>query len=199
MKFWKASLFSLLLIGMLLVLLVSHAVNIPPEEKLRYREIMDVSQSKTQVSAESNYTAKQLKQGTAKTLLLSQGDERKIGVLKSRISTLLFSKANQSSEVIEEMEGVRLTYQEELIKNRSGSQEQRVLSLLAEKATYFYNQEKLVAENVQIFRYQLPLHELPHEIEGEIPYFSGTADSISLNFSRTMPTLQAKNLKATSL
>ncbi len=193
MKFWKTTLFSIFLIACLLSGLVFHILHITPEDEERYRELMDVSNSKTSLKSNTNYTAKQLKEGTTKTLLLSQGDERRAGYLTSQSSILYFAKEEKSSELIEEMKKVQLIYQEELFEDF-----QIVVFLESDAATYFYNQERLMAENVHIQRYKLPSHELPKSKENGKPLFAGTADQMTIAFGKDHPTMQAVNLKAAS-
>lgn len=193
MKFWKTTLFAIFLIISLLAGLVFHILNITPADVEQYRELMDVSNSKTSLKSNTNYTARQLKEGTSKTLLLTQGDERRVGYLTCKSSILYFAKDEKSSELIEEMQNVQLIYQEELRDDF-----QIVLFMNADAATYFYDQEKLTAEKVQIKRYKLPSHELPKDSTGGKLLFSGTADQMTIAFGKEHPTLQATNLKVAS-
>lgn len=197
MKFWKTTLFAIFLIVCLIAGLVFHILNITESDEERYRELMDVSNSKTSLKSNNNYTAKQLKEGTSKTLLLTQGDERRVGYLTCKSSILYFSKEEKASELIEEMQNVQLTYQEELI-DIEGNPFQIVVFLESDAATYFYNQEKLTAENVHIQRYKLPSHELPRDRIGGKPLFTGTAEQITISFGKDHPTMQATRLKAAS-
>lgn len=198
MKFWKTTFFAIFLIISLLAGLVFHILNITATDQERYRELMDVSNSKTSLKSNANYTAKQLKEGTAKTLLLTQGDERRVGYLTSKSSVLYFAKEEQSSQLIEEMQNVQLIYQEELMVDSEGNPFQTVVWMESESATYFYNQEKLKAENVHIRRYRLPSHELPKGKLEANPLFTGTADLITITFGKDHPTMQAIHLKAAS-
>lgn len=198
MKFWKTTLFAIFLIVCLIAGLSFHILNITAADVEQYRELMDVSNSKTSLKSNANYTAKQLKEGTSKTLLLTQGDERRVGYLTCKSSILYFSKEEKSSELIEEMQNVQLIYQEELTVDALGKPFQIVVFMESEAATYFYNQEKLTATNVHIERYRLSSHELPRDKIGGKPLFSGTADQITITFGKDHPTMQAIHLKAAS-
>ena len=198
MKFWKTTLFASFLILSLIAGLVFHILNITPEDEERYRELMDVSNSKTSLKSNANYTAKQLKEGTSKTLLLTQGDERRVGYLTCKSSILYFAKEEKSSELIEEMQNIQLIYQEDLMEDAEGKPVQIVVFVESDAATYFYNQEKLTAENVHIKRYKLPSHELPRAIKEGKPLFIGTADQMTIAFGKDHPTMQATRLKASS-
>lgn len=198
MKFWKTTLFANLLIFFLLAGLVFHILNITQEDEERYRELMDVSNSKTSLKSNDNYTAKQLKEGTSKTLLLTQGDERRVGYLTCQSSILYFAKEEKSSELIEEMQNVQLTYQEDFTVDSENNPVQIIVFVESEAATYFYNQEKLTAENVYIKRYKMPSHVLPRSMVGGELLFSGTADQITITFGKEHPTMQATRLKAAS-
>lgn len=198
MKFWKTTLFAIFLMVCLIAGLSFHILNITDDDEEQYRELMDVSNSKTSLKSNSNYTAKQLKEGTSKTLLLTQGDERRVGYLTCKSSILFFSKEEKSSELIEEMQNVQLIYQEELIVDEEKNLFQVVLFIESDAATYFYNQEKLTAEKVHLQRYKLALHELPRGKDGAKPLFTGTAEQITIAFGKDHPTMHAIQLKAAS-
>lgn len=189
MKFWKITLFCSLGIVSLFLVMALNILEISKEDKENYRKLMAVSNSTTAVKNDSKYTAKQLKEGTKKTLLLSHEDERRIGKLTCASSTLFLSKENQKSELMEEMLTMDLLYQEELL-----AEGQIVVHVNADHATYFYNQEKLDADHVRIARYKLPSHEFPTALTS--PFFTGTASTLSIAFGDNKPKMQAKNLKA---
>lgn len=191
MKFWKMTLFCSFGISSLFLALAFHILEISKEDEENYRNLMAVSHSPTALKSDSNYTAKQLKEGTKKTLLMNQGEERKIGKLSCASSMLYLSKENQKTELMEEMFAVDLLYQEELFK-----EDQILVHLNADHAFYFYNQEKLEAENVRISRYKLPSHEFPKELSS--PFFTGRAETLSISFKDKKPTMKAKNLKGIS-
>ena len=198
MKFWKTTLFAILLIACLLAGLIFHILNITPQDEAQYRELMDVSNSKTSLQSNPNYTAKQLKEGTSKTLLLTEGDERRLGYLTCKSSILYFSKEENTSELIEEMENVQLIYQEELNWDDAGKEAQIVVFMESDGATYYYNQEKLSASNVLIHRFKMPSHELPRKKGEGKPLFSGTAEEIMISFAKDHPIMKATRLKAAS-
>lgn len=198
MKFWKTTVLSVFLIVSLFAGIVIHILHISTDHKEEYKKLMDVSNTKTSHKNDSNYKAKQMKEGTAKTLLLTQGDERKIGMLTSKSSILYFAKENQSSELIEEMKQVHLIYQEDLIEDSSGALFQVMVELNAQNAIYYYSREKLDAEIVELARYRIPSHVFSKQIEGASPLFKGTADHVSITFGVKTPSFQATNLKAYS-
>lgn len=193
MKFWKTTVLSSIFILGLFLALVLHILQISSSDQKEYKKLMDVSNSKTTLKNDSDYTAKQLKSGTAKTLLLTQGNDRKVGSLACESSILYFAKEKQTSELIEEMKGVHLIYQEELVPEG-----QITLHLEAENATYFYSQEKLMAEKVQFARFRIPSHVFSTQEPSVAPFFKGTADRIAIGFGSIQPTMQATNLKAAS-
>ena len=149
-----------------------------------------MSNSTTALKNDTHYTAKLLKEGTKKTLLMKQGEERRIGKLSCDSSVLCFAKENQKSELCEEMDALDLVYQEEFLPEG-----QIVVHLKSDHATYYYQKERLEAENVHLARYKLPSHAFPEKLSA--PFFSGTADSISVAFEQHRPSISAKNLKAT--
>lgn len=135
-------------------------------------------------------SSKQERFYTERTILLSQGEKRKIGRLKSTASTLQYKQNQDKAALVEEMTDILLLFQEELMEK-----EQLVVELKAKNAVYDYDQGLFSAENVHISRYKLKGNQLPESVSGT-PYFQGTADRARMAFSDEHPTLYAYGLKA---
>lgn len=191
MKFWKSALFSLILIAGLLSAFIFNIWNISEHDEKSYQELLNVSSSKTTFKSISQYAAKQLKEGTAKTLLLKDGEARRVGLLTSESSELFFAKAGSSKEVIESMENISLVFQEDFSNGF-----QTVLHLQANHADYYYTQEKLLARDVQMIRYKIPSYVFTKK--AGFPFFKGTAEKVEISFGDKEPKIFATKLKAVS-
>lgn len=139
----------------------------------------------------SSFSTKQARQGVSKTLLLAQGEERRIGVLKAAASEFLFEKEGGSRGLVEEMEDAELIYQEELLPDNM----QLVVKLIANKATYDYERERLTAHDAVLSRYRLSGHHLPTLSDLKDPFFNGSAREFHLEFQEEQPVLKAQELK----
>lgn len=137
--------------------------------------------------ATSEFSTKQLRQGIRKTLLLAQNEERKIGVLKADTSLFLFEKEEGSKGLVEEMENVQLVYQEELLED-GGTQ--TAARLIAKKALYDYEQERLTAHKGTLSRYRLLGHHFPEEEELKDPFFLCSAEEMDVDFPKKILKVQ---------
>lgn len=137
----------------------------------------------------SFFSAKQSREGVVKTLILSQGEERKLGILKARSSQLVYEKEKGKTGLVEDMEDAELIYQEELLPEKK----QLVMKLNAKSAKYDYQREKLIAKDAILTRYEAPGHQFPEELKD--PYFEGTAEQAALEFKKN-PYMKAYKLKA---
>jgi lipopolysaccharide export system protein LptA len=144
--------------------------------------------------AAASFSTKSPRQGISKTLLLTQGDKRRIGVLKADASELVFEKEGSSRGLVEEMENAELIYQEELLADNM----QLVVKLTADQATYDYERERLRAHDAELSRYRLPTHQLPDSNDLKDPFFVGLASEFHLEFQEREPFLMARQLKGTS-
>lgn len=140
----------------------------------------------------SSFSTKQERQGVKKTLLLTQEDERKIGILKAAGSQLLFEKEGGSKGLVEEMEDAELIYQEKLLEDNM----QLVAKLVASTATYDYEKERLTAQGGTLTRYRLAGHQLPDISDLKEPYFLGSAKEFDVDFRENI--LKAHQLIGTS-
>lgn len=136
----------------------------------------------------SSFSTKQARQRIVKTLLLTQGEERRVGILKASDSELLFEKEGGSKGLVEEMENVELIYQEELEEGT-----QLIARLIAKKALYDYEKERLIAEDADLTRYRLLGHQFPEMADLKDPIFSAFAKDIHLEFQENR--LKAAQLK----
>lgn len=99
-------------------------------------------------------------------------------IFSSRLHMRILSEASEmtwvrslgKNELLEEMRGVEALMQEEIKK---GSQ--IIRRLLAETATYDFKNEKLIAQKVKLYRYEIPGEVLPEKISGLSPLQEGEA------------------------
>jgi hypothetical protein len=136
-----------------------------------------------------DYTAKQVRQKTSKTILIGAFNDRRMGILTSDSSLLYFAKKEGEGELLEEMEGVHLVFQEELSP-------QILLVLNAKTAKYSYGTRELIANDVVLARYKLPNNAYPKEPIAVDPFFKGAADRVFFIISKDGPLIRAERLKA---
>jgi hypothetical protein len=192
MPFKRSFALSLLILALFGIGIVWNAATLTPSDQEMLRKAVGASSEEIK-----NYSLQQNRRGAAKTLLLSEGDERKIGMIQSEASELVYTQKEHHKELVEDMHGVQMLYQEEFLTQAGGVPIQVVVALQAEHATYFYKQQKWIAEKATIRRYQLPGHTFPENKIAEPPFFQGTADRIALDMSEPLPFLHTYGLDAT--
>lgn len=133
--------------------------------------------STSQTLTETNRTS------TLKTLLLSEGKERRKGVLSSAESTLKLIEDEGERSWIEEMTEPRLVYQEALFKE-GGDKYQTVLTLEAEKGVYYYRLQELVADKIKMKRYHLKGYQLPSSLLDETPFMETYLEHAVVSLAR---------------
>lgn len=142
--------------------------------------------------------------------------------LKSKSAQLALQKENGETEVVEKMHGVSCYVQEELILLLPNGKEgilqadgrykingenligdypgavkaQRVVLFEADEASYFYQSEKLIGEQVKVRRYLASGHSLDENMKELKPMSRGTADKIELNIGREGIKFKADLMKA---
>ena len=99
--------------------------------------------------------------------------------LLSDSSRLTLARGIGKEEVVEEMQGVVLFTQEEM---KEGFQWVRVV--IADEATYYFKDERVVAEKVKLFRFKLPGGDLPEEFPAEKPLMEGEAKWVEFILSK---------------
>ena len=67
----------------------------------------------------------------------------------------------------------------------------------AEQATYFYQDNHLIADRVRVARYVLPGHTIAENIKGLKPMMTGITQSAELNMAAKSPQFKAIQLRAT--
>ncbi len=82
-------------------------------------------------------------------------------------------------------------------QNTENKPMQRLRYFEADFATYFYNGDKFVAEQVKIYTYTAPSHTLPGSFEDLEPTMTGRADSVEFSLSDKTIKFTAQHLKAT--
>ncbi len=131
----------------------------------------------------------QKRQGAEKTILLNEGEDRRFGKISSDFSELFYSQSEEGTSLAEKMEGVRLLYQEELLKDA-----QVVAAMQADSALFRYKEKSLAAENVILKRYQVPGHSVPN-LSNITPFFEANAQKLTVSFEEGSSDLFAIGLQ----
>lgn len=164
---------------------------IGPEDENAYQELLGTVYGK---DSEINYSTTQKRKLPSKTLLLSQDQTRKLGFLKSNSSELFFNRHITSAELVEELHDVELIFQETITSAENPAQV--ILTMRADQAKYFYKQEKLIAENVELKRYWIIGKEFNQDMSLTNPFFEGSAGEFILALAENQPKLEVFRLKA---
>lgn len=162
----KAVFVSLFLVIALLGYMTSHFLWVDSSDKAAYENLQNLT--KTDTAKESK--TRQDKTNVRKELWNPYGGKRLHTRLISDSSRLTLARSEGKEEVVEEMQNVFLLTQEELKDNF-----QTLRIVIAKEATYFFKDERVVAERVKLFRFKLPGEILPEEFPTEKPLMEGEA------------------------
>jgi hypothetical protein len=143
--------------------------------------------------------------------LLSYSQQKREGVCKqiwyqdttplyfridSAESELFFFRQANQIEVIEQLGDVDCLMQEELYYEE-GKPMQRVRHMKAIRACYNYNTHLFVAEEVKLWKYQLPGHSPPTHIDETNPVMRATAHSVEFTLHGNKLDFTAHQMRAT--
>lgn len=144
----------------------------------------------------------QNKQAVRKEIWTEKGGDRLHTTIWSDTSRMTLAQGSGKNELSEEMRQVIALMQEELLPDA-----QRVRALKAEQATYYFKDDRLVAEKVKLYRYQLPGRALPPHLPDALPLMEGEASwaeiylkegRIDLNASQVILRSLEKNITASA-
>jgi hypothetical protein len=160
-----------------------------------YKELNSETDSKSNVSGINPYSAKQKRNLVQKELWFVKNNLPHKMTLQSADSELVLDHQNEGTEVLEKMQDVDCYVQEELFFEEL-MPFQIIRHIQAETATYYYQQEKLLGNNVKIWRYTIPGHELTQSQDQKSLMMSGTANSIEFAWVENNFRFSAKQFKA---
>lgn len=136
----------------------------------------------------------QNKQSVRKEIWTEKGSDRLHTTIWSDTSRMTLARGSGKNELSEEMQGVRAWMQEDLLPEA-----QMVRGLMAEQATYYFKDDRLVAEKVKLYRYQLPGRTLPTHLPGIPPLMEGEASWAELYLKEGRIDLNASQVTLRSL
>lgn len=147
------------------------------------------------------YTSTQQHRTTHKDIWFSQGDQRLQLRLRSEDTRLVLEHHDRNIQVVEHMQGVTCFIQEKLyyLTKEDGQRipMQIVRYLEADNASYYYQADRFLAEQVHVMRVAMPGHTLTESLEGLTPFMTGVARSVEFGLSGTELNFTAYQLKAT--
>lgn len=216
------------LLTLVLALCLYALFTISTKDKQVYRKLVESSNPVNSNIKASPYTAKQQRKGVQKDILLTQGAERLQVHLTSTNSILVLDRQEGKMEIIEKMQNVKCTMQEELyyllpdgrevIRQPNGKLAlrdskpsditwiesdvselkpmQHVRYIEADHATYYYKNDHVIADDVKIFRYTLPTHNLITLFDRMEPTMTGTAKNVEFSLNGKDLQFTAHQLKA---
>lgn len=141
------------------------------------------------------YTAKQNRKGVQKDLLFTRNGKRMQMRLVSKEATMVLEHQLEGTYLMEQMRDVKCWMQEELAVV-DGKPQQTLRYLEADSATYSYKNDEVVANDVKVYRYILPGHELPQNLAGFKPTLKGHAEGVQFSMAGKDVQFKAQKLKA---
>lgn len=188
-----------------------------------YRKLVKESPDKDDLHPFSQ-TAKQSSIGMQKDMFFFEGNERLQMRLKSAEAELVLEKHGNENSLVEHMKNVVCDMQEEiyyvlrdgrhvykqedgkfLFKNGSeyipeDSQNLRAMQVIrrleADTATYHYQQDLFVAENVKVLRYMIPGQKIDDEAKDPVLIMSGMAKWVEFSLNNKALNFKAYQLKS---
>lgn len=167
-----------------------------PSAKQEYLQLMEDSSAGKE--KKSNYKAQQNRFNISKHIFFTKENERLQMYLKSPRSDLYFEQENGKTELVEHFKDVFCLIQEEFLDSNEvldGSQ-QIIRQIEAVTASYHYQSENFLAEQVKLFRYISKGNTLKKPFVILTPLMSGEAKSLQLSLSSPNKSFKAQELKA---
>ncbi|MCB1181161.1 MAG: hypothetical protein KDK55_03955 [Chlamydiia bacterium] len=162
------------------------------KDRMAYRTLVESSQPQLQEGSLASQCSHQMREGVTKEFWINQNGRLK-GRLTSQRSSLFLFPEKGKIDVIEEMKNVSCLMQETLIDDHK--QELRYFE--AEKATYNYTTQLLVANEVKFWKYQIDGQDLPDTPPTSPPLMNGIADTMIITITGSSVQMNADHFKAT--
>lgn len=186
-SFPKAVLVALLGVTTVGVFLITATFSTTPEEKALYLQLTE--QGGLETTARKN--GYQQRSDIQKDLLLAREGQRLQMRLKSSTGALALIHQDHKNVLVEEMQNVDCLLQEKLFEQK-GLPMQQLQQILAAKATYYYGDQKLIAENVQLAQYEIPGHAFTTELASYTPSLQGKATQVETTLSDRPPQMKLR-------
>lgn len=162
----KTFFLSLLFLGALIAATFFYFTRLGPSDLMAYHSLKNLSETEP----EEKTSSRQNKQKVRKEIGTHQGDKRFLTRILSESSKMTLERVKGKNEVREEMENVTALMHEAIDK-----ESQIIRALVAAQATYYFKEDRLVAEKVRLYRYELPGNELPEGLPSTPPLMHGEA------------------------
>lgn len=221
--FKKTYLTSFLILTCLFLAICVKVFHVDESDIKTYLALEKSASKKKEGPTLTNYT-QHIREGVVKELWVNQKEPKAFRILSDE-SELFFFHDDKALEVIEQLKTVTCMMQDELFYLLPDGKEvivkgerlclkanpktivdpkkqdlipmQRIRYIEAAKACYNYTTKLFVAENVNIWRYQIKGHILPSKVPDGKPLMSGKAESVELLLDEDNIDFRANHLKAT--
>jgi hypothetical protein len=145
---------------------------------------------------EKDYHAQQKRFNVNKQIIFNQAGNRLQMRLRSLTSELIAHYEDNQMEMMERLQHVQCTMQEEFLAAPAESPKQLIRYMEADSATYHYKTEELIADHVKLFRYLMPGHQFISSFEKTQPLMQGTAEQIQFCFGDQNTQFKARGFQA---
>ena len=161
-------------------------------DRERYHKLVHISDLDSEETKTSNHRRFDLR----KDLYFTKGSGRLQMSLKSASAELNLERQGGKNAMIEHMRDVTCYMQEEVSHAIPNRPMQIIRQLKADSATYHYQKDLFIAENVQITRYLIPGSELVESLEGGKLLMTGLAKRVEFSLKGSEPNFKAHQLKS---
>jgi len=196
-----------------------HFLSFTDDDVVQYTALM--AESHPSKKSTDPYTAKQERKHLHKHIWTNDKQQNLQLCIHSEDAELVLDRHDDSTQIIEHMQNVHCYMQEELvyvlpdgteaIKDADGTLKLKDSGLLASEnaneakpmqhvryfeansASYYYETDKVIANNVKISRVIMPGHEIKDDLD-RTPILSGIADTVEFFMSGQDPQFKANNV-----
>lgn len=150
--------------------------------------VMKLMSSPPKMKTEKQIKTDQIKQGVVKEVYLTQNDGTFLHeYLSAKTAVFKFVKNKKKTDFIENLEGISAVF-EEMVQS-GGKSIKQIRSLQADSGTWFYMQNRLLAEKAN-------LSIVETQKTGLKPLFQGRADRLDLKLENGKPQFVIEGFKA---
>ncbi len=143
-------------------------------------------------------TTHQNRKGVVKEIYFSQEDQTRLHYrIESESSHLTLKPNGHKTDLIEKLEKIKCWMQDKVYTTSPGTKMMQQMRFLeAEEGIYRYASQQFLAQSVGLSLFRLSGHDLPNDLNREIPFMRGVAQDVSFSVSGKTPQFQAQHFKA---
>lgn len=150
--------------------------HVSEKDRAMYQSLMN-----RKLESSKSLSSQQRRSNVHKSFLITKGNKRLKTSMKSKSSEIVLNREMLESGVVERCQKM-VCYTQDLLTDSPATQS--ISYLEADSASYFYDKQELLADQVTLANYQIDGHELVNPIEkNSVPLIQGEAASIDLSIN----------------